>query len=67
MSKLNDTSYFSKIDLDKAFHQILVSPPDIEKTAVITHFGLFQYAMMPFGLRNAAQPYQRHIDHMPRT
>ena len=67
MSKLHGMSYFSKIDLEKAFHQIPVSPSDIEKTAVITPFGLFEYLMMPFGLRNAAQTFQRHIDHVLRN
>lgn len=64
MNKLNGMSFFSKIDLERAFHQIPVLPEDVQKTAVITPFGLFEYLMMPFGLRNAAQTFQRHIDHI---
>ena len=67
MTKLHGMSYFSKIDLEKAFHQIPVSPEDIPKTAVITPFGLFEYVMMPFGLRNAAQTFQRYIDQILRN
>jgi cleavage and polyadenylation specificity factor subunit 1 len=39
-----------------------MSKGDIEKTAMITPFGLFEWLVMPFGLRNAAQTFQRFMD-----
>jgi len=56
----------STIDLFKAYHQIPVHPDDVTKSAIITPFGLFEFPYMSFGLRNAAQTFQRFIDKVLR-
>jgi len=61
-SKLHGCTVFSCVDLVKGYHQIPMSAADVEKTAIVTPFGLFEYIFMPFGLSNAAQTFQRLMD-----
>ena len=41
------------------YNQIKMAPEDMEKTTFITQWGTFCYKVMPFGLKNAGETYQR--------
>ncbi|KAE8240520.1 hypothetical protein A4X13_0g7758 [Tilletia indica] len=61
---LSGKKWFSALDAIRGYHQLGVKPEDRWKTAFVCHRGLFQYKMVPFGLRNAPAVFQRLMDHI---
>ena len=55
LSSLGKSTFFSTLEASSAYNVIPVSPESRPITAFATMFGLFQFARMPFGLKNAGQ------------
>ena len=62
IDSLGGAQVFSTLDCNSGYWQVDIPVTDREKTAFVTHHGLFQYTRMPFGLRNAPATFQRPID-----
>ena len=52
-------SYFSKLDLKSGFYEIPIKEADKEKTAFVTPFGLYQFNVLPMGLKNSPPTFQK--------
>ena len=59
---LQGAKYFTTLDLASGYWQLALHPDDREKTAVVSHFGLFQFTVLPFGLTNAPATFERFME-----
>ncbi len=57
ISQLGKSAWFSALDLQSGFWQIRMAPEDIKKTTLITKTGLYDWTIMPFGLKNATSTF----------
>jgi hypothetical protein len=53
MDQLRQAKYLGKIDLWLGYHQMKIRQEDIHKTAFVTRYGQYEYAVVLFGLTNA--------------
>ena len=59
--KLSKCTIFSKIDLTKGYHQLLLHPDSRYITTFITHKGLFRYKRLVQGASSALEIFQYQI------
>ena len=59
---LSGSSYFSILDLKSGYHQIRLSDAAKRLASTITPEGLFQFIVLPFGLKNAPPFFQKYME-----
>jgi hypothetical protein len=52
---------YGKIDMTNSFFQTRMHPDSVKYTAVNTPFGLYEWLVMPMGLRNSPAMHQRRV------
>lgn len=57
-----DSQYFVALDLRSGYWQIPMQKESVKYTAFRTPQGLFEFCVMPFGLKNAPATFQRAMD-----
>lgn len=62
LAKLSGSSYFSKLDLRHAYHQLLLDDESKKLTTISTTKGLFCYTRIPYGITSGPYIFQKVID-----
>ena len=60
--ELNGSTVFSKVDLNKGYHQIMLAPESRAITTFSTHIGIRRYKRLNFGISCAAEKFQQIIE-----
>ena len=62
LDTLKDAKYMTTLDLASGYWTVPLKESDKAKTAFITHHGLYEYNVMPYGLCNAPSVFSRLMD-----
>ena len=62
LDKVAENTYFSRVDLASAYHQVPIKPKDRCYTAFEADGCLYQFTRLAFGLTNAVPTFQRIME-----
>ena len=67
LDALNGTKWYSCLDLMSGYWQVEMEPESREHTAFISHSGLFEFLVVPFGLTSAPSTFSRLMEYVLRN
>ena len=67
LDALNSTKWYSCLNLMSGYWQVEMEPESREHTAFISHSGLFEFLMVPFGLTSAPSSFSRLMEYVLRN
>jgi hypothetical protein len=62
IDSLGDAEAFTTLDCNSGYWKIPVHPEDRDKTTFTSHYGIYRFLRLPFGLNSAPDSFQRAID-----
>ena len=62
LRSIGKTKWYIKLDVRTTFHKIRIAEKDEWMTAFRTKYGLFEWLVIPFGLANAFNTFQKYIN-----
>jgi len=64
LNQLGSTKVYTKLDLHAGYYNVCVAVGYEWKTALRTHYGSFEFLVMPMGLTNAPDTFQAFMNHI---
>ncbi|MBW0549012.1 hypothetical protein O181_088727 [Austropuccinia psidii MF-1] len=61
-TQLSQDIFITAMDALKGFHQNVLTDNAMKLLRIIVHCGIFEYLIMPFGIKNAPSHYQRMMN-----
>ena len=66
IDEVSSAKFLSKVDLLRGFYQVPLSDRAREASAFVTPDGLYEYLVMPFGMKNSGSTFQRMANDLVR-